>query len=179
VRRTIPVNGRISLPEAEASRRCGQIIPVEFPALMQAWKLGRLLADGLQPSCSRDAEQNSAQRVAHRTKISRRGFPPVVVNIGPVRPNRGGSHRAPYGFDKVALRLTKSAIYMRAACDSNLTSAPHASWRQESQHRFRRADMGQAIRRRTLRAVLQSGPVVLRRIAPLRRRKRLPGRIRR
>lgn len=61
---------------------CGQIIPWNFPLLMQAWKLGPALAMG-NTVVMKTAEQTplSANWVAELIKEA--GFPPGVVNIVP------------------------------------------------------------------------------------------------
>ncbi|CAH8650194.1 unnamed protein product [Schistosoma rodhaini] len=81
--KTIPVNGNyMCFTLHEPVGVCGQIIPWNFPLLMQAWKLGPALATG-NTVVMKTAEQTplSANWVAELIKEA--GFPPGVVNIVP------------------------------------------------------------------------------------------------
>ncbi|CAL8068241.1 unnamed protein product [Calicophoron daubneyi] len=81
--KTIPVDGNyLSFTRHEPIGVCGQIIPWNFPLLMQAWKLAPALAMG-NTVVMKTAEQTplSACWVAELTKEA--GFPPGVVNIVP------------------------------------------------------------------------------------------------
>ncbi|CAH8622857.1 unnamed protein product [Schistosoma curassoni] len=81
--KTIPVNGNyMCFTLHEPVGVCGQIIPWNFPLLMQAWKLGPALAMG-NTVVMKTAEQTplSANWVAELIKEA--GFPPGVVNIVP------------------------------------------------------------------------------------------------
>ena len=75
----------------------GQIIPWNFPLLMQAWKMGPALAAGctvvLKP-----AEQTPLTALRVGELIVEAGFPPGVVNILPgYRSHGGAGHRTPHG----------------------------------------------------------------------------------
>ncbi|VDP93170.1 unnamed protein product [Echinostoma caproni] len=79
--KTIPVEGDfVCFTRHEPIGVCGQIIPWNFPLLMQAWKLAPALAMG-NTVVMKTAEQTplSANWVAHLTKEA--GFPDGVVNI--------------------------------------------------------------------------------------------------
>lgn len=81
--KTIPVDGDyLSFTRHEPVGVCGQIIPWNFPILMQAWKLAPALATG-NTIVMKTAEQTplTANWVAQLTKEA--GFPPGVVNIVP------------------------------------------------------------------------------------------------
>ncbi|KAF8570304.1 hypothetical protein P879_01322 [Paragonimus westermani] len=81
--KTIPVGGDyMCFTRHEPVGVCGQIIPWNFPLLMQAWKLAPALAMG-NTIVMKPAEQTplSANWVAQLTKEA--GFPPGVVNIVP------------------------------------------------------------------------------------------------
>src|SRR6267378_993347 len=79
--KTIPVNGNyFCYTKHEPVGVVGQIIPWNFPMLMQAWKLGPALATGctvvLKP-----AEQTPLTALRIGELILEAGFPPGVVNI--------------------------------------------------------------------------------------------------
>ncbi|THD24575.1 Aldehyde dehydrogenase mitochondrial [Fasciola hepatica] len=79
--KTIPVNGDLlCFTRHEPIGVCGQIIPWNFPLLMQAWKLAPALAMG-NTVVMKTAEQTplSANWVAQLTKEA--GFPDGVINI--------------------------------------------------------------------------------------------------
>ncbi|KAF5401220.1 aldehyde dehydrogenase mitochondrial [Paragonimus heterotremus] len=81
--KTIPIGGDyMCFTRHEPVGVCGQIIPWNFPLLMQAWKLAPALAMG-NTIVMKPAEQTplSANWVAQLTKEA--GFPPGVVNIVP------------------------------------------------------------------------------------------------
>merc|ERR1712088_22196 len=81
--KTIPVDGPfLSYTRHEPVGVCGQIIPWNFPLLMQAWKLGPALAAG-NTVVMKLSEQTplTGLHVAALTKEA--GFPDGVVNIIP------------------------------------------------------------------------------------------------
>ncbi|VDN09454.1 unnamed protein product [Dibothriocephalus latus] len=81
--KTIPIDGDyISFTRQEPVGVCGQIIPWNFPLLMQAWKFAPALAMG-NTVVMKTAEQTplTANYVANLTKEA--GFPAGVVNIVP------------------------------------------------------------------------------------------------
>ncbi|GAA32174.2 aldehyde dehydrogenase (NAD+), partial [Clonorchis sinensis] len=81
--KTIPLDGDyMCFTRHEPIGVCGQIIPWNFPLLMQAWKLAPALAMG-NTVVMKTAEQTplSANWVAQLTKEA--GFPDGVVNIVP------------------------------------------------------------------------------------------------
>ena len=101
---------------------CAQIIPWNFPILMQAWKLGPALATG-NTVVMKTAEQTplSALRVAEL--IAEAGFPEGVVNILSGYGEVTGAHLAQHkDVDKVAFTGSTEVGYeiMRNAHRHNL-----------------------------------------------------------
>nr|VZI04188.1 unnamed protein product [Spirometra erinaceieuropaei] len=81
--KTIPIDGDyVSFTRQEPVGVCGQIIPWNFPILMQAWKFAPALAMG-NTVVMKTAEQTplTANYVAELTKEA--GFPAGVVNVVP------------------------------------------------------------------------------------------------
>jgi aldehyde dehydrogenase (NAD+) len=123
VGKTIPVDGPYScFTRHEPVGVVGQIIPWNFPLLMQAWKWGPALASGctvvLKP-----AEQTplSAARVAQLALEA--GFPDGVINVVPgFGPTAGAALTRHMDVDKVAFtgETTTGQIIMEAAARSNL-----------------------------------------------------------
>ncbi len=121
--KTIPINGPyFCYTRHEPVGVCGQIIPWNFPLLMQAWKLGPALACGctvvLKP-----AEQTplTALRVAELAIEA--GFPPGVLNVLPgYGPTAGAAIAGHYDVDKVAFTGSTEVgkLVMEAAAKSNL-----------------------------------------------------------
>jgi aldehyde dehydrogenase (NAD+) len=121
--KTIPVEGPyFCYTRHEPVGVVGQIIPWNFPLLMQAWKWGPALATGctivLKP-----AEQTplTALRVGALTQEA--GIPDGVINVVPgYGPTAGGAITAHMGVDKVAFtgEYTTGQIIMEAAARSNL-----------------------------------------------------------
>jgi len=123
VGKTIPVDGPYScFTRHEPVGVVGQIIPWNFPLLMQAWKWGPALASGctvvLKP-----AEQTplSAARVAQLALEA--GFPDGVINVVPgFGPTAGAALTRHMDVDKVAFtgETTTGQVIMEAAARSNL-----------------------------------------------------------
>src|SRR6185295_5700235 len=121
--KTIPIDGKyFCYTRHEAMGVVGQIIPWNFPLLMQAWKWGPALAAGctvvLKP-----AEQTplSALRVGELALEA--GFPPGVVNIIPGYGETAGAALAEHmDVDKVAFTGSTEVgkLIMQAAGRSNL-----------------------------------------------------------
>ena len=121
--RTIPVNGPyFTYTRHEPVGVCAQIIPWNFPLLMQAWKWAPALAAGctvvLKP-----AEQTplSALRVGELAMEA--GFPPGVVNIVPGFGETAGAALAEHmDVDKIAFTGSTEVgkLIMRAAGRTNL-----------------------------------------------------------
>ena len=121
--RTIPVNGPyFTYTRHEPVGVCGQIIPWNFPLLMQAWKWGPALATGctvvLKP-----AEQTPLSALRVGDLAMEAGFPPGVVNIVPgFGETAGAAIAAHMDVDKVAFTGSTEVgkLIMQAAGRSNL-----------------------------------------------------------
>jgi aldehyde dehydrogenase (NAD+) len=121
--KTIPINGPYHCyTRHEPVGVVGQIIPWNFPLLMQAWKLGPALATGcavvLKP-----AEQTplSALRVAELAQEA--GLPDGVLNVIPGFGETAGAAIAEhYDVDKVAFTGSTEVgkLIMQAAARTNL-----------------------------------------------------------
>ena len=121
--KTIPVEGNyFCYTRHEPVGVVGQIIPWNFPLLMQAWKWGPALAAGctiiLKP-----AEQTplTALRVAELAQEA--GFPDGVINVVPgYGPTAGAAISGHRDIDKVAFtgEYTTGQLIMEAAAKSNL-----------------------------------------------------------
>ncbi|HET6248810.1 MAG TPA: aldehyde dehydrogenase family protein [Tepidisphaeraceae bacterium] len=121
--KTIPVNGNFfCYTRHEPVGVVGQIIPWNFPILMQAWKWGPALATGctivLKP-----AEQTplSALRVGELAMEA--GFPEGVINIVPGYGETAGAALSEhYDVDKVAFTGSTEVgkLIMQAAARTNL-----------------------------------------------------------
>ena len=100
--KTIPMNGPFfAYTRLEPKGVAGQIIPWNFPILMQAWKLAPALAAGctivLKP-----AEQTPLTALRIGELIVEAGFPAGVVNIVPGEGDTGAALAVHSGVDKVA-----------------------------------------------------------------------------
>jgi aldehyde dehydrogenase (NAD+) len=121
--KVIPVDGNyFSYTRHEPVGVCGQIIPWNFPLLMQAWKLGPALAMG-NTVIMKPAEQTplSALYVAELAKEA--GFPAGVLNLVPgFGPTAGAAIAMHTGVDKVAFTGSTEVgqIVNREASNSNL-----------------------------------------------------------
>src|SRR5262245_53364591 len=120
---TLPLNGPyFSYTRHEPVGVVGQIIPWNFPLLMQAWKWGPALACG-NTVVLKPAEQTplTALRVAQLAQEA--GFPDGVINVVPgYGPTAGAALSGHMDVDKVAFtgETTTGKIVMKAAADSNL-----------------------------------------------------------
>uniref|UniRef100_A0A194AMA0 aldehyde dehydrogenase (NAD(+)) n=1 Tax=Pinctada fucata TaxID=50426 RepID=A0A194AMA0_PINFU len=121
--KTIPICGDFfTYTRHEPVGICGQIIPWNFPLLMQAWKLGPALAMG-NTVVMKVAEQTplTALYVAHLATEA--GFPPGVINIIPgYGPTAGAAIAKHMDVDKVAFTGSTEVGHLVAemAAKSNL-----------------------------------------------------------
>merc|ERR1712029_331952 len=101
--KTIPVDGNfMSYTRHEPVGVCGQIIPWNFPLLMQAWKLGPALATG-NTIVMKLAEQTPLTGLHIADLVREAGFPAGVVNIIPgFGPTAGAAIANHPDVDKVA-----------------------------------------------------------------------------
>merc|ERR1712106_807109 len=121
--KTIPVDGSfLSHTRHEPVGVCGQIIPWNFPLLMQAWKLGPALATG-NVVVMKLAEQTPLSGLAVAALIKEAGFPPGVVNVVPgFGPTAGAAISEHEDVDKVAFTGSTEVghIIQQAAGRTNL-----------------------------------------------------------
>jgi aldehyde dehydrogenase (NAD+) len=121
--KTIPVDGNFfCYTRHEPVGVVGQIIPWNFPLLMQAWKWGPALATGctlvLKP-----AEQTPLTALRVAALAQEAGFPDGVINVVPgYGPTAGAALSSHPDVDKVAFtgEYTTGQIVMEAAARSNL-----------------------------------------------------------
>jgi len=121
--KTIPVDGPFfCYTKHEPVGVIGQIIPWNFPLLMQAWKWGPALAMGCT-MVLKPAEQTplTALRVAQLAQEA--GIPDGVINVVPgFGPTAGAALTSHMDVDKIAFtgEYTTGQIIMEAAARSNL-----------------------------------------------------------
>jgi aldehyde dehydrogenase (NAD+) len=121
--KTIPVEGSyFCYTRHEPVGVVGQIIPWNFPLLMQAWKWGPALATGctivLKP-----AEQTPLTALRVAALAQEAGFPDGVINVVPgYGPTAGAALSSHKDVDKVAFtgEYLTGQIVMEAAAKSNL-----------------------------------------------------------
>src|SRR5262245_54945950 len=121
--KTIPVEGNFfCYTRHEPVGVVGQIIPWNFPLLMQAWKWGPALAAGctivLKP-----AEQTPLTALRVAALAQEVGFPDGVINVVPgYGPTAGAALASHMDVDKIAFtgETSTGKIVMTAAAQSNL-----------------------------------------------------------
>jgi len=118
---TIPIDGDfMAYTRHEPVGVCGQIIPWNFPLLMQAWKLGPALATG-NTIVMKLAEQTPLTGLHIASLIKEAGFPAGVVNVVPGYGHTAGAAIAAHpNVDKVAFTGSTEVgkIIQRSAADS-------------------------------------------------------------
>src|SRR5438094_3133058 len=121
--KTIPVQGRyFTYTKHEPVGVVGQIIPWNFPLLMQAWKLGPALACGCTV-VMKPAEQTPPTALRVGELMLEAGFPAGVVNLLPgYGPTAGAALSRHMDVDKAAFTGSTEVgkIIMRNAADTNL-----------------------------------------------------------
>ncbi|MCG3126236.1 MAG: Phenylacetaldehyde dehydrogenase [Phycisphaerae bacterium] len=121
--KTIPVAGPyFTYTRHEPVGVCGQIIPWNFPLLMQAWKLAPALACGCTVIL-KIAEQTPLTALRVGELILEAGFPPGVVNLLPgYGPTAGQALARHMDVDKVAFTGSTEVghLIMKYAAESNL-----------------------------------------------------------
>lgn len=121
--KTIPINGDyFCYTRHEPVGVVGQIIPWNFPLLMQAWKLGPALACG-NTVVLKVAEQTPLTALRVGELIVEAGFPEGVVNILPgYGPTAGAAIARHMDVDKVAFTGSTEVghLIMKAAAETNL-----------------------------------------------------------
>ncbi|MBV6624892.1 MAG: aldehyde dehydrogenase family protein [Rivularia sp. (in: Bacteria)] len=121
--KTIPINGPyLCYTRHEPVGVVGQIIPWNFPLLMQAWKLSPALATG-NVVVMKTAEQTPLSALRVGELIVEAGFPPGVVNIlSGYGPTAGAAIARHMDVDKLAFTGSTEVghLVMEAAARSNL-----------------------------------------------------------
>jgi aldehyde dehydrogenase (NAD+) len=121
--KTIPIDGDFfCYTRLEPVGVVGQIIPWNFPMLMQAWKLGPALATG-NTVVMKPAEQTPLTALRIGELIVEAGFPEGVVNILPgFGPTAGAAIARHMDVDKVAFTGSTEVghLIMEAAAKTNL-----------------------------------------------------------
>ena len=121
--KTIPTDGSVmTFTRHEPVGVVGQIIPWNFPLLMQAWKLGPALCAG-NTVVMKPAEQTPLTALYVGALIVEAGFPAGVVNLIPgYGPTAGAAITSHPKVDKVAFTGSSEVgrLVMQAAGASNL-----------------------------------------------------------
>jgi aldehyde dehydrogenase (NAD+) len=121
--KTIPIDGDyFCYTRLEPVGVVGQIIPWNFPMLMQAWKLAPALATG-NTVVMKPAEQTPLSALRIGELIVEAGFPEGVVNLLPgFGPTAGAAIANHMDIDKVAFTGSTEVghLIMEAAAKSNL-----------------------------------------------------------
>ena len=146
--KTIPVAGNyFSYTRLEPVGVVGQIIPWNFPLLMQAWKLAPALATG-NTIVMKPAEQTPLTALRIGELILEAGFPEGVVNILPgYGPTAGAAIANHMDIDKVAFTGSTEIgkIVMKAAANSNLKRVSLELGGKSPNIVFADADMAEAV----------------------------------
>ncbi len=137
--KTIPIAGEyFCYTRHEPVGVVGQIIPWNFPLLMQAWKLAPALATG-NTVVMKPAEQTPLSALRIGELLVEAGFPPGVVNILPgYGPTAGAAIARHMDIDKVAFTGSTEVghLIMEAAAKSNLKRVSLELGGKESEHRL-------------------------------------------
>lgn len=146
--RTIPINGPyFCYTRLEPVGVVGQIIPWNFPLLMQAWKLAPALATG-NTVVLKPAEQTPLTALRVGELILEAGFPAGVVNILPgYGPTAGGAIARHMDIDKVAFTGSTEVghLIMEASAKSNLKRVTLELGGKSPNVVFADADLDQAV----------------------------------
>jgi aldehyde dehydrogenase (NAD+) len=146
--RTIPINGNyFCYTRLEPVGVVGQVIPWNFPLLMQAWKLGPALACG-NTVVLKPAEQTPLTALRVGELIVEAGFPEGVINMLPgYGPTAGQAIARHMDVDKVAFTGSTEVghLIMEAAAQTNLRRVTLALGGKSPNIVFADADMDRAI----------------------------------
>jgi aldehyde dehydrogenase (NAD+) len=146
--KTIPINGPyFCYTRLEPVGVVGQIIPWNFPLLMQAWKLAPALATG-NTVVLKPAEQTPLTALRVGELILEAGFPAGVVNILPgYGPTAGGAIARHMDIDKVAFTGSTEVghLIMEASAKSNLKRVTLELGGKSPNIVFADADLDQAV----------------------------------
>jgi len=146
--KTIPIDGDfLCYTRLEPVGVVGQIIPWNFPLLMQAWKLGPALCTG-NTVVMKPAEQTPLTALRVGELILEAGFPEGVVNLLPgYGPTAGAAIANHMDVDKVAFTGSTEVghLIMEAAAKSNLKRVTLELGGKSPNIVFADADMDQAV----------------------------------
>src|SRR5215467_12653823 len=146
--RTIPIDGNFfCYTRHEPVGVVGQIIPWNFPMLMQAWKLAPALATG-NTVVMKPAEQTPLTALRVGELILEAGFPEGVVNLLPgYGPTAGAAIASHMDVDKVAFTGSTEVghLVMEAAAKSNLKRVTLELGGKSPNIVFADADMAEAV----------------------------------
>jgi len=146
--KTIPINGPyFCYTRHEPIGVCGQIIPWNFPMLMQAWKWGPALAAG-NTVVLKPAEQTPITALYVANLAMEAGYPAGVINVVPgMGPTAGGAIARHMDVDKVAFTGSTEVghLIMESAAKSNLKRVSLELGGKSPNVVFADADMDQAI----------------------------------
>jgi len=146
--RTVPVAGNyFTYTRHEPVGVVGQIIPWNFPILMQTWKLAPALATG-NTVVMKPAEQTPLTALRVGELILEAGFPEGVVNILPgYGPTAGAAIASHMDVDKVAFTGSTEVghLVMEAAAKSNLKRVTLELGGKSPNIIFADADMEEAV----------------------------------
>ncbi|KAE8632663.1 hypothetical protein XENTR_v10001617 [Xenopus tropicalis] len=121
--KTIPLDGNyFCYTRHEPVGVCGQIIPWNFPLVMQGWKLGPALATG-NTVVMKVAEQTPLSALYIASLIKEAGYPPGVVNIlTGFGPTAGAALAQHMDVDKIAFTGSTEVgrLIQKAAGSTNL-----------------------------------------------------------
>lgn len=146
--RTVPVAGNyFTYIRHEPVGVVGQIIPWNFPILMQSWKLAPALATG-NTVVMKPAEQTPLTALRVGELAMEAGFPEGVVNILPgYGPTAGAAIASHMDIDKVAFTGSTEVghLIMEAAAKSNLKRVTLELGGKSPNIVFADADMEEAV----------------------------------
>jgi len=146
--KTIPIDGDFfCYTRLEPVGVVGQIIPWNFPLLMQAWKLGPALCTG-NTVVMKPAEQTPLTALRIGELILEAGFPEGVVNLLPgYGPTAGAAIANHMDVDKVAFTGSTEVghLIMEAAAKTNLKRVTLELGGKSPNIVFADADMDQAV----------------------------------
>ena len=146
--KTIPISGDyFCYTRHEPVGVVGQIIPWNFPLLMQAWKLAPALACG-NTVVLKVAEQTPLSALRVGELILEAGFPEGLVNILPgYGPTAGAAIARHMDVDKIAFTGSTEVghLIMKASAESNLKRVTLELGGKSPNIVFADADMEQAI----------------------------------
>lgn len=146
--KTIPMDGEhFCFTRHEPVGVCGQIIPWNFPLVMQGWKLAPALATG-NTVVMKVAEQTPLSALYLASLIKEAGFPPGVVNIiTGYGPTAGAAIAQHMDVDKVAFTGSTEVghLIQKAAGESNLKRVTLELGGKSPSIVLADADMGHAV----------------------------------